>query len=167
MIATFNTGRVAVQVLSQHEKLDDGRNALTYCRVVNYKDEIGRRIRTARKQKGWSLAELAKATDGKLSQSRIGNYEQGTRMPGPQEANTLATALGVDAAWLMCLQTVFTAQAIALMRNWQALPENDRMDYFRRIEVLALAYRQPVPDEKLSGEWTAPDKRVKPKKTIK
>jgi transcriptional regulator with XRE-family HTH domain len=118
---------------------------------MNYKNEIGRRIRLMRKQHQLSLEALAKATDGKLSKSRISNYEQGLRMPGPQEANVLAKVLGVDAAWLMCLQSVFTAQAIELMRNWQALPENDRMDYFRRIEVLALAYRQPVPDEPIQG----------------
>lgn len=96
------------------------------------------------------MEELSRHTGGRLSKSRISNYEQGIRMPGPAEANVLAEVLGVDAAWIMCLQSVFTSQAIELMRNWMALPEKDRNDYFRRIEVLALAYREPVPDEKLS-----------------
>lgn len=128
---------------------------------MDYKVEIGKRIRAARELKNWSLEELSQATGGKLSKSRISNYEQGTRMPGPAEANTLASALGVDAAYLMCLQQVFTTQAIEMLRNWMALPEKDRLAYFRRIEVLALAYREPVPDEKLSPGWTAPKKPVK------
>ena len=130
---------------------------------MNYKVEIGKRIKAAREKKEWSLDRLAQETGGKLSKSRIGNYEQGTRMPGPQEANTLASALGVDAAHLMCLQTIFTSKAIELMRNWEALPEKDRMEYFRRIEVLALAYREPVPDERMGSGWKAPTTPDKPK----
>jgi transcriptional regulator with XRE-family HTH domain len=129
---------------------------LTYPAAVDYKVEIGKRIRTAREALNLSLEELSKRTGGKLSKSRIGNYEQGLRMPGPAEANTLATALGVDAAHLLCLQRVFTDRAIELMRNWSALPEKDREEYFRRIQVLALAYLQPVPDEHLGPGWTAP-----------
>lgn len=125
---------------------------------MDYKAEIGRRIKAAREKGGWSLAELATRTKGRLSKSRIGNYEQGTRMPGPEEANILAAALGVDAAFLMCLQQVFTHQAIELMRNFMALPEKDRNDYFRRIQALALVYREPVPDEKLSPGWDATSK---------
>jgi len=138
---------------------------------MNYKIETGKRIRAAREGLGLSLEELSRKTDGKLSKSRIGNYEQGLRMPGPAEANTLAAALGVDAAYLLCLQRVFTEQAIQLMRNWQALPEKDRMDYFRRIEVLALAYREPVADERMGPGWTAPKllppKGSRPHKKVK
>lgn len=131
---------------------------------MNYKEEIGKRIRAAREGLKLSLEELSRKTGGKLSKSRIGNYEQGLRMPGPAEANTLAEVLGVDAAYLLCLQRVFTDQAIDLMRNWQALPEKDRLDYFRRIEVLALAYRQAVPDERLGDNWTAPKPSATPSK---
>jgi transcriptional regulator with XRE-family HTH domain len=128
---------------------------------MDYKVEIGRRIAAARIKRNWSQQDLSEATKGVLSKSRIGMYELGLRMPGPFEANTLAAALGVDAAYLMCLSQVFTQQAIELMRNFMALPEKDRNDYFRRIEVLALAYRQPVPDEKLGPNWQAP-KGTKP-----
>ena len=134
---------------------------------MNYKEEIGRRIRDAREKKGMSLEQLSKATGGVLSKSRIGNYEQALRMPGPFEADILAQALGVDPAYLLCLQQVFTIQAIQLMRNFMALPEKDRNDYFRRIEVLALAYRQPVPDEKLGPNWFAPKASKTPSKSKK
>ena len=114
---------------------------------MDYKSEIGRRIKEAREALDLSLEELAKRTGGKLSKSRISNYEQGIRMPGPYEANVLAEVLGVDAAHLLCLQSVFTIKAIKLMRNWMSLPEKEREGYFRRIELLSLAYRETIPDE--------------------
>jgi hypothetical protein len=46
--------------------------------------------------------------------------------------------------------TDMTPQERDLMRNFRALPEKDRNEYSRRIEVLAMAYREPVPDERLS-----------------
>lgn len=81
-------------------------------------------------------------------------------MPGPAEANLLANALGCDAAWLMCLQQSFSKQELELLRNFRALPERDRNDYQRRIEVLALAYKDPVPDEKLTGWDAKPHKKT-------
>lgn len=81
-------------------------------------------------------------------------------MPGPSEANLLAKALGCDAAWLMCLQQQMSKQELDLIRNFRALPERDRDDYQRRIEVLALAYRTPVPDEKLTGWDAKPSKKT-------
>lgn len=81
-------------------------------------------------------------------------------MPGPAEVNLLANALGCDAAWLMCLQQQMSKQELDLIRNFRALPERDRNDYQRRIEVLALAYKEPVPDEKLSGWAAKPHKKT-------
>lgn len=161
MAPTNNTTCVRSSIQVVHGKSADSTRLLTYAVSVDYKAEIGRRIKVAREKRGWSLQDLSQATKPPLSKSRIGNYEQGKRMPGPAEANTLAAALGVDAAWLMCLQQVFTSQAIEMMRNFMALPERDRNDYFRRIEVLALAYREPVPDERLGEGWKVP----KPKPT--
>lgn len=79
--------------------------------------EIGRRIRTAREAKGLTLKGLAALTNS-LSPSRIGNYEQGSRTPGPHEAIELAHALGnVRASYLMCLdeapQSEETVQMLA------------------------------------------------------
>lgn len=116
---------------------------------MDFKKEIGRRIAAERNRCGYSLEELSHRTQGILSKSRISNYEQGTRMPGPQEAIALATALGCDAAYLMCLQSTFTRQELELVRDFRALPERDRNDYFRRISVLALAHKEPVADERL------------------
>lgn len=67
----------------------------------DYKGEIGRRIAEVRTRKGWTLAQLAKASS--VGSSTLSNYEQGIRMPGPFEVKQIATATGESAAYLMCL----------------------------------------------------------------
>lgn len=133
------------------------------CLPMDYKIEIGRRIAAERDRCGWSLDELARRTNGFLSKSRISNYEQGTRMPGPKEISILAAALGCDAAYLMCLSQSFTKQELDLLRNFRALPEKDRNDYQRRISILALAYKEPLPDENLPDEYRSLNKNKKEK----
>lgn len=133
---------------------------------MDYQAESAKRLRKARKDKDLSLEELSQRTNvPKLSKSRISNYEQGIRMMGPAEAISLGEALDVDPAHLLCVQQSVTKQESDLLRNWRALPENDRNEYSRRIEVLALAYREPVPDERMGKGWTSPSKRKKPAKT--
>jgi transcriptional regulator with XRE-family HTH domain len=134
-----------------------------------YKAEIGRRISRSRGALGdtlgreISLAELSRLTGGLLSKTRIGNYEQGERMPGPAEANILAAALHVDAAWLLCLQQEFTPHQLEFLRNWMTLPENMREEYFQRIAALSMAFRKPLPDE----EPTPATPARKPKATAR
>lgn len=67
--------------------------------------KAGLRIREARAAHHWSLDQLAEQTRGRLSASRIGNYEQGLRELGIAEAYILADALGQPAAYLMGLIT--------------------------------------------------------------
>ena len=122
---------------------------------MDYKKESGKRLKRAREAKRLTLDGLSQRLGGVLSKSRLSNYEQGARMIGPQEALAIAPILGVQPAHLLCVDVEegeMTAQEMELLRNFRALPENDRAAYSRRIEVLALAYREPVPDEKLSAE---------------
>lgn len=70
--------------------------------VINIKEEIGRRILAARKAKGLTQKALGELTDD-LKQSRINNWENGIRTPGPEEIKQLARALDVSPAYLMCL----------------------------------------------------------------
>ena len=51
---------------------------------MNIKEKIGQRIMTERKAKGLTRKALAELTDD-LKQSRINNWEHGTRTPGPEE----------------------------------------------------------------------------------
>lgn len=136
---------------------------------MNYKKESGRRLQAARKDKGWTLEELSRRTGGLLSVSRLGNYEQGTRMLGVMESLALSGVLGVKAAHLLCAdgdgEDDMTPQEVELLRNFRVLPEKDRNDYSRRIEVLAMAYREPVPDERLpSAVRKGPPKKKAPQK---
>lgn len=69
---------------------------------LNIKKEIGRRIFEARKEKGLTLKALGDLT-GNLKQTRLTNWEQGLRAPGPEEIKLLAHALDISPAFLMCL----------------------------------------------------------------
>ncbi|HGD2616039.1 TPA: LexA family protein [Legionella pneumophila] len=69
---------------------------------LNIKKEIGKRILEARKAKGLTLKALGELTGG-LKQTRLTNWEQGVRTPGPEEIKSLARALDVSPAYLMCL----------------------------------------------------------------
>lgn len=70
--------------------------------VSTIKEKIGQRICEARKAKGLSQQGLANLTTD-LKQSRINNWENGLRTPGPEEIKQLANVLEVSAAFLMCL----------------------------------------------------------------
>ncbi|MGC3900881.1 helix-turn-helix domain-containing protein [Legionella pneumophila] len=90
------------------------------------KEKIGQRIYEARKAKGLSQQGLANLTTD-LKQSRINNWENGLRTPGPEEIKQLANALEVSAAFLMCLsdekqenQTKKLSQLIPLFDHHQA-----------------------------------------------
>lgn len=110
---------------------------------MDYKNEIGRRIRSARIAKGLTLKDLSLRTGDILDLKRINAYENGVRMPRPPEAAILAKALGVRPAYLMGLEDEVEEH---LLRNWRTLSERERMDVYRHIETLALAARDPVQD---------------------
>lgn len=69
---------------------------------VDIKEKIGQRIKEARLAKGLTVKQLAEKTRT-LKSSRIGNWEQGTRSPGPIETMQLSNALGISPAYLLCL----------------------------------------------------------------
>ena len=69
---------------------------------MDIKKRIGERIVQSRKNLRLSIKALAEKT-GSLAAARIGNWENGTRSPGPTEAMILAKALNVAASYLLCL----------------------------------------------------------------
>lgn len=113
---------------------------------MDYKNEIGRRIRAAREQQGLTLAEVSQRTGDVLTLKRINAYENGDRMPGPDEISILAKALKRRPAYLMALDDPQTALEEKMVRNWRTLNERDRMEFYRQIETLAMASRDPVQD---------------------
>lgn len=88
----------------------------------------GKRIREGREARHWTQEELAKATGwtadrpsraqkNALSQSRIANFEQGTRRVGLEEAQILALVLGKPAPYFMGVVTDQEAAVLAAMRT--------------------------------------------------
>lgn len=74
-------------------------------------DTLGSRIQRLRKQKRLSQKKLAQAC-GWESQSRIGNYESGLRMPSIPDLQLIAPALGVSLSDL--LEGIEGSQLMAL-----------------------------------------------------
>lgn len=90
-----------------HDKFDESSTDCEYIssHMEDRKQKIGQRIRMARKERGWTLRELASKMRG-YSPSRISNWEQGLRAPGPEEAMELANAFGegMQATWILCME---------------------------------------------------------------
>ena len=61
--------------------------------------EIGRRMRAARKKRGWTIAEMAGI--GKIKAVVIGSYERGSRNMPISRLGEIARILGVDVAYLL------------------------------------------------------------------
>ena len=61
--------------------------------------EIGRRMRAARKKRGWTIAEMAAI--GKIKAVVIGSYERGSRNMPISRLGEIARILGVDVAYLL------------------------------------------------------------------
>lgn len=130
---------------------------------------IGERIRELRDLKRWSLADLSRRTLV-LSKSRLSNYEQGLRLPGPEEAVLLGQALGEAPAHILCLDDGMPAlsrEEATMIANLRALPESERAAYFRRIASLATVYKDAVPDERLLETGYSPSRRPTPKTPVK
>ena len=70
--------------------------------AMDIKKRIGERIHQSRRKLGLSIKALSEKT-GTLAAPRIGNWENGTRSPGPVEAIILSKALNVAASYLLCL----------------------------------------------------------------
>lgn len=91
--------------------------------------EIGERLRGARKGASLSLSQLAERTEGRLSKSRISNYEQGLRRMGVEEARELATALGtVSPGYLLCLDDPWNLDTdeIDILNRYRAADDRGR-----------------------------------------
>jgi len=97
--------------------------------VQDLTTKIGLRLRAARNDQKLSLQALSDRIGGRLSKSRISNYEQGLRRPGIEEAKILAQALGtVSATYLLYLddEEFLTAQERELLRRFRKTDERGR-----------------------------------------
>jgi transcriptional regulator with XRE-family HTH domain len=127
-----------------------------------WRTRIGRRLSELRALKGWSQAELCRRARDRVGKTQLSNYEQGIRMPGPEEASILGAALGESPAHILCLDDDMPALSkneAKLINDLRALPERDRAAYADKIAALALAHKMPVPDARLLDTGFNPDRR--------
>ena len=61
--------------------------------------EIGRRMRAARRKRGWTIAEMSEV--GKIKAVVIGSYERGSRNMPISRLGEIARILGVDVTYLL------------------------------------------------------------------
>lgn len=137
---------------------------------MDYKNEIGKRIRAARVEKSLTLSDVARKTGDILTLKRINAYENGDRMPGPAEAVILAKALGQRPAYLMAvddIQLAISQQEEELIRNWRTLAERERMDFFRKVQMAALQARDPVQDQTVEKHIPIPRTKTAALKRVK
>ena len=92
----------------QNHRCSDGTNfalmtinpqADAFTRPFPSNVEIGRRMRSARKKRGWTIAEMAEV--GKIKAVVIGSYERGSRNMPISRLGDVARILGVDVAYLL------------------------------------------------------------------
>lgn len=123
------------QAVFLHEKLNDPSTIRRDNLSVDLKREIGRRIKKAREDAGLTLHELSNKV-GHLKVSRISNYEQGRRTPGPDEAKALAMALKVSAAYLLCVdaESELRPDEKALLDNYRATDSRGKTTIIRIAE---------------------------------
>lgn len=75
-------------------------------------ESLGQRIQRLRKVAGMSQAQLAEACGWK-SQSRVGNYEAGSREPSLADIAAMAKAIGVDESEILLTGTSYAPPAMA------------------------------------------------------
>lgn len=81
--------------------------------------EIGRRIRAARKKRGWTIAEMAAI--GEIKAVVIGSYERGSRNMPISRLGEIARILGVDVAYLLGQPLGRQASALVLTLDLRAI----------------------------------------------
>ena len=102
--------------------------------------EIGQRLRDARKSKGLSLRGLSELTGCAVSVSRLNNYERGIRRLSIEAARALANALGTcTPAYLLCVDDPLTLNAdeIALLQKYRETDAQGRALVLKRAEAEA------------------------------
>ncbi len=116
-------------------------------------NELAKRIKRARQNAGMSQAQLAEACGWK-SQSRVGNYEAGSREPTLADIDAMAKALRIDKSELLIGPPVDASEAAGaldkpsssadlvrqmLAKHGKNLPEETRQRISEAVEDTAMA----------------------------
>lgn len=112
--------------------------------VDKFSASLGVRLRTARRQRGWSLGEVESYTNGEFKASVVGAYERGERALSVQRLVRLAEVYAVPPADLLPLMVsgrgaVIDLDAVAGSRG------DDLIDRF--LAAIQFLRREGSPDE--------------------
>ncbi len=109
--------------------------------MENLTQQIGLRIRAARKSKGMTQSEVSRKTG--LDQAYISRLENGMAEGSPAQIFAIAQAIGVSVAQLYDEQDEtakkvadLSDEAIEFARTWQALPMDQRAAMKAAVEAL-------------------------------
>jgi len=86
-------------------------------------NSVAERLKWARKQKGWTQMDLAKQAN--VTRDVVVNTETG-RSERPRQAQQLADALDIPAAWLLFGKSVesLSNDGIQIAQDWENLPDH-------------------------------------------
>jgi transcriptional regulator with XRE-family HTH domain len=108
---------------------------------------IGERLRYARESAGMSLSALSERTGGRLSKSRISNYELGLRRMSIETARILAEAFGtVTPTYLLCLEDPMglTPDELELLAQYRASDPQGRIEIRSLVANIRGGARSPT-----------------------
>jgi len=97
--------------------------------------DIGKKINTLRKEKGWSQTDLAKAIDA--SRDIIGKYERGENSPSIEMAVKLSDALNVSVDYLLGKERFakYDKETVQRLQEIQNLDDRTRDTLFSIIDT--------------------------------
>lgn len=112
--------------------------------VDRFSASLGLRLRSARRQRGWSLGELESYTGGEFKASVVGAYERGERALSVQRLVRLAETYAVSPADLLPLGSTDRGVLIDLDAAAEA-KDGDLID--RYLAAIHFLRREGRPDE--------------------
>jgi len=100
----------------------------------------GQRIRECRERRQWTQEDLARETGwspekpsraqkNALAQSRIANYEQGTRRVGFEEAEIFGRIFGLPAPYFMGVISLREAEVLATLRRTEPAAQQEAIPF--------------------------------------
>lgn len=108
--------------------------------MAEHQKRAGERLRQARKERGWTQAELARHMPPPVDAASVGRYERGAVMPGPERLEEFGRVLGKDPSYFLIPDPPDGAPADLM----GALSPLGRDDLARRIEEVAEAVAKLV-----------------------
>lgn len=101
----------------------------------------GQRLHDIRTKLGLNLREVSQQTGGRLSRSRLWNYENGERKPGLGEITMLAQVFRVRVSWLLGVETETQTEILDL---FDTLPEVEKKQVIAAFSILINAIHNKV-----------------------